>query len=232
MAARTLLVGFDVPGQCADRYRGDRRRVLFVPTSRDPTAPPFDVPGLVLSAIGVTALVYTVIEAPDSDGPAANHRGVCCGRRGPRRLRAVGAAAPSDARRDGLRQRRFSAASAAVTVAFLTLFGFIFLITQYFQFVRGYGPPWKPVCARCPWPSRSPSLRCWRPDSCTWWAPSGGGRQRAGALMSVAFVGDRPAGRGRHRLHRDRRARVLLGVGLGLDLFAGHRVDHGLALGR
>jgi hypothetical protein len=35
---------------------------------------------------------------------------------------------------------RFSAASAAVTVSSFTLFGFIFLITQYFQFVRGYAP--------------------------------------------------------------------------------------------
>ena len=39
--------------------------LLFVPTSRDPAAPPVDVPGLVLSAIGVTALVYTIIEAPN-----------------------------------------------------------------------------------------------------------------------------------------------------------------------
>ena len=38
------------------------------------------------------------------------------------------------------RNLRFSAASGAVTVSFFTLFGFIFLITQYFQFVRGYGP--------------------------------------------------------------------------------------------
>ena len=35
--------------------------------------------------------------------------------------------------------RRFSAASGAVTVTFFALFGFIFLVTQYFQFVRGYG---------------------------------------------------------------------------------------------
>ena len=35
---------------------------------------------------------------------------------------------------------RFTAASAAVTVAFFTLFGFIFLMTQYFQFVRSYSP--------------------------------------------------------------------------------------------
>jgi hypothetical protein len=35
---------------------------------------------------------------------------------------------------------RFSAASASVTVAFFTLSGFIFLMTQYFQFVRAYSP--------------------------------------------------------------------------------------------
>ena len=38
------------------------------------------------------------------------------------------------------RNMRFSAASGAVTVSFFTLFGFIFLITQYFQFIRGYSP--------------------------------------------------------------------------------------------
>ncbi len=37
------------------------------------------------------------------------------------------------------RDPRFSAASGAVTITFFALFGFIFLITQYFQFVRGYG---------------------------------------------------------------------------------------------
>src|SRR6185312_769963 len=37
---------------------------LFVPTSRDPAAPRVDVPVLILSATGVTTLVYTVIEAP------------------------------------------------------------------------------------------------------------------------------------------------------------------------
>src|SRR5919198_1194283 len=38
------------------------------------------------------------------------------------------------------RNLRFTAASSAVTVSFFTLFGFIFLITQYFQFFKGYGP--------------------------------------------------------------------------------------------
>jgi hypothetical protein len=35
---------------------------------------------------------------------------------------------------------RFTAASGAVTVAFFALFGFIFLITQFFQLLQNYGP--------------------------------------------------------------------------------------------
>src|SRR6476646_4599986 len=35
---------------------------------------------------------------------------------------------------------RFSAASGAIAAAFFGLFGFIFMITQYFQVVRGYDP--------------------------------------------------------------------------------------------
>jgi fucose permease len=38
------------------------------------------------------------------------------------------------------RYRRFTAASASITSAFFALFGFIFLITQYFQLIRGYSP--------------------------------------------------------------------------------------------
>jgi hypothetical protein len=38
------------------------------------------------------------------------------------------------------RNLRFSAASGSVTVAFFALFGFIFMVTQYFQFLKGYSP--------------------------------------------------------------------------------------------
>src|SRR5205085_1461080 len=34
---------------------------------------------------------------------------------------------------------RFTAASGSIAFAFFALFGFIFLVTQYFQFIRGYG---------------------------------------------------------------------------------------------
>ncbi len=37
------------------------------------------------------------------------------------------------------RNARFTAASLSVMFAFFALFGFIFMVTQYFQFVRGYG---------------------------------------------------------------------------------------------
>jgi hypothetical protein len=35
---------------------------------------------------------------------------------------------------------RFTAASVSVAISFFALSGFIFLVTQYFQFVKGYGP--------------------------------------------------------------------------------------------
>src|SRR6266536_2990570 len=35
---------------------------------------------------------------------------------------------------------RFTAASASVAISFFALSGFIFLVTQYFQFLKGYGP--------------------------------------------------------------------------------------------
>jgi EmrB/QacA subfamily drug resistance transporter len=113
---------------------------LFVPTSRDPAAPPIDIPGLILSSVGVTALVYTVIEAP-TWGWRSAHTAAGFGvavvvlgifalweRRTPHPMLDVSVFA----------NRRFSGGSLAVTAGFLTLFGFIFVITQYFQFIKGY----------------------------------------------------------------------------------------------
>jgi EmrB/QacA subfamily drug resistance transporter len=114
--------------------------ILFVPTSRDPAAPPVDMPGLILSSIGITALVYTVIEAPNWGWRSAHTAagfGVSVGvlaafalweRRTPHPMLDVSVFV----------NRRFSGGSLAVTAGFLTLFGFIFVITQYFQFIKGY----------------------------------------------------------------------------------------------
>jgi hypothetical protein len=38
------------------------------------------------------------------------------------------------------RNPRFTAASGSITIGFFTLTGFTFLVTQYFQFVKGYSP--------------------------------------------------------------------------------------------
>ena len=114
--------------------------VLFVPTSRDPAAPKVDVPGLILSSIGITALVYTVIEAPNWGwGSVHTAAGFAVAvvvlaafalweRHTPHPMLDVSV----------FTNRRFSGGSLAVTAGFLTLFGFIFVITQYFQFIKSY----------------------------------------------------------------------------------------------
>ena len=113
----------------------------LVPESRAPAAPRLDLPGLVLSAAALAALVYAIIEAPErgwasppsllgfSAATVFFALFVRQERRTPEPL--LDLALFSD--------RRFTAASLAITIAFFALFGFIFLITQYFQFVRGYG---------------------------------------------------------------------------------------------
>jgi EmrB/QacA subfamily drug resistance transporter len=115
---------------------------LAVPTSRDPEAAALDLPGLVLSSATMALLVFTIIEAPTYGWTAARS---VAGFAGSAVLLAAFIVRERRAAHPMLdvrlfRNMRFSAASVAVTVSFFTLFGFIFLITLYFQFVRGYGP--------------------------------------------------------------------------------------------
>jgi EmrB/QacA subfamily drug resistance transporter len=115
---------------------------LVVPTSKNQDAAAPDIPGLVLSSAFMALLVFTIIEAPTYGWTAAR---TVAGFAVSAALLAGFIAAERLAAHPMLdvrlfRNLRFSAASGAVTVSFFTLFGFIFLITQYFQFVRGYGP--------------------------------------------------------------------------------------------
>src|SRR6266496_3048896 len=115
---------------------------LVVPTSKDPEAAAPDIAGLVLSSATMALLVFTIIEAPAYGWGAARS---LAGFAASAVLLAAFIAWERHAAQPMLevglfRNMRFSAASGAVTVSFFTLFGFIFLITQYFQFVRGYGP--------------------------------------------------------------------------------------------
>ncbi len=114
----------------------------YVPTSRDPHAPRIDRPGFALSTAAIALLVYTIIEAPSH------------GWGSPRTLASFGATAVLTTAFVTWERRtaepmldlslfgnlRFTAASASVAISFFALSGFIFLVTQYFQFLKGYGP--------------------------------------------------------------------------------------------
>jgi EmrB/QacA subfamily drug resistance transporter len=113
---------------------------LVVPESRDPATPPVDRPGLLTASVAIGSLVYTIIEAPGRGWASAptfvgfaiailsGIAFVLIERDSPHPMLDVSLFA----------EPAFSAASGSVTVAFFSLFGFIFLITQYFQFIRGY----------------------------------------------------------------------------------------------
>jgi EmrB/QacA subfamily drug resistance transporter len=114
----------------------------YVPTSRDPHAPRADRPGLVLSTAAMSALIYTIIEAPNHGWSSAR---TIAGFVLAAALLAAFLVRERRAHEPLLdlslfRNPRFTAASASVTVAFFCLAGFIFLITQYFQFFKGYSP--------------------------------------------------------------------------------------------
>jgi EmrB/QacA subfamily drug resistance transporter len=114
----------------------------YVPTSRDPRAPRIDRAGFALSTATVGLLVYTIIEAPNHGWGSVRTIASFA-------LTAVLAAAFViwERRREEpmldlslFGNPRFTAASASVAISFFALSGFIFLVTQYFQFVKGYGP--------------------------------------------------------------------------------------------
>jgi EmrB/QacA subfamily drug resistance transporter len=116
--------------------------VVLVPESRETGAPRLDVGGILLSIAAITTLVFTIIEAPEWGWLDPLTLGGFA-------LAAVllGAFVAWELRREHpmlpvtiFRNLRFSAASVSVTSAFFALFGFIFLITQYFQLVQGYTP--------------------------------------------------------------------------------------------
>ena len=111
----------------------------YVPTSKDPSAPPVDIPGALLSIAGLTALVYAIIEGPHGWTEPKVVGGFV--------IAAVLLAAFVVWERRTrfpmldmslFRNPRFSAASGAISLTFFGLFGSFFLITQLLQSVMGY----------------------------------------------------------------------------------------------
>jgi EmrB/QacA subfamily drug resistance transporter len=113
--------------------------IRFVPESADPNAPRLDVSGAVLAVIGMVALVYAIIEAPDQGWLSARTLAGLSGgvavlagfvlwerrRRAPMLDPRVFA------------HRNLAAGSLSIFVLFFALFGFIFMALQYLQLIRG-----------------------------------------------------------------------------------------------
>jgi EmrB/QacA subfamily drug resistance transporter len=112
----------------------------LVPESRDSSAPRLDWLGFVLSFAALSVLVWGLIEAPSrgwTDGLVLGAFAVALAglavfvqwerhTRSPMLEMAL------------FRNPRFTASSAAISLAFFALFGMIFFLTQYLQEVRGY----------------------------------------------------------------------------------------------
>ncbi|GHH58956.1 MFS transporter [Kitasatospora indigofera] len=113
----------------------------WVPESNDPSSARLDPPGLAASSAAVGILVYTIIEAPERGwgAPVTIAGFVLAVVLGAVFVRIERGRAHPMIDMTLFRTPAFSAASGSVTLAFFALFGFIFLVTQYFQFVRGYG---------------------------------------------------------------------------------------------
>jgi EmrB/QacA subfamily drug resistance transporter len=113
---------------------------FLIPDSRDPSAPKLDPVGALLSIVGLGAVLWGVIEAP---GDGWTSRPV---------LTAFLAGAiilvgfirweqtceSPMLNMSFFRNPRFSAASGAITLTFFTLFGTLFVMTQFLQVVLGF----------------------------------------------------------------------------------------------
>ncbi len=114
----------------------------LIPESQDKDAARIDIPGGVLSIAGLATLLHGIIEAPETGwlDPSTLVAFVLAvvllgafiwwERRTPEPMLRI----------DFFRNMRFTAGAASISLVFFALFGSIFLLTQYLQFVIGYTP--------------------------------------------------------------------------------------------
>lgn len=115
---------------------------VLVPESRDPEAPRIDVLGAILSIVGLTTVVWGLIEASEQGWTDPTILGAF----------ALGTAvivafllwerrvAQPMIDIEIFKNLRFSAASLSITLVFFGLMGTIFMLTTYLQTVLGYTP--------------------------------------------------------------------------------------------
>jgi EmrB/QacA subfamily drug resistance transporter len=113
---------------------------IVVPESRRPGARALDVGGLAFGTLGVSALVLAIIQGPSwgwKSTPTLSLFAVSAVFAVLFTRYELGRPAPLlDVRifRNGV----FAAGAGTIAASYFCLFGFIFLVTQYFQLVRGY----------------------------------------------------------------------------------------------
>jgi EmrB/QacA subfamily drug resistance transporter len=116
--------------------------VLFVPESSQPDAPALDKGGAVLATVGLVALVFSIIEAPDTGWLSLRTLGgMAAG------LVALAGFVVYEYHRQHplldprlFANRKLSAGSLSICIQFFAFFGFTFVSLQYLQGVRGYSP--------------------------------------------------------------------------------------------
>jgi EmrB/QacA subfamily drug resistance transporter len=113
---------------------------FILPTSRDPDHGRLDPVGALLSIVGVSALVYAIIEAPDHGWASAESLAWFGGA-----VLVLGGFIWWELRSRHpmlslslFGDKRFSVASAGVAFVYFAMFGTFFLLTQYLQLVLGY----------------------------------------------------------------------------------------------
>ncbi|MGH9210452.1 MAG: MFS transporter [Acidimicrobiales bacterium] len=116
--------------------------VFLVPDSRDAGAPRVDVPGALLSIVGLATVLWGLIEGPAKGWASGQVLGAFAVG-----LALLGLFLAWETRTDHpmldlgfFRNPRFSAASGAITLTFMALMGMIFVLTQYLQSVQGFSP--------------------------------------------------------------------------------------------
>lgn len=115
---------------------------LWVPKSKDPEDQPIDVPGALLSIVGLSALVYAIIEGPHHGWVSGESLAIFALAFGALALFVWREASTTHPMLDLnlFRDRRFSVASVGMALTFFAMFGTFFLIAQYFQLVLNYSP--------------------------------------------------------------------------------------------
>ncbi|UFR03357.1 MFS transporter [Streptomyces sp. Go40/10] len=116
--------------------------VVLVPESKNPRGDRPDLPGAVLSTIGMASLVYAIISGPGHGWTSGRVLGTAAVA-----VLVLGAFAWWESRVDVpmldmhfFRDRRFTGAVAGAVLIVFGMGGALFLLTQHLQFVLGYEP--------------------------------------------------------------------------------------------